>query len=320
VRDEIVIKLVRQQIEQMEAGQKSWIIEGFPRTEAQAIALQKMGVIPDKFILLNQDDTSTLDAIMRNLSGEEIKAGISRIENMKQRERIARNAVLEYNLQIRGVENICRGFITELESSQSEMRVVEEINRILKLKNTNAPRRPQRIILMGSPGSKKEQFALRIAEKYQVVYVQVQQLIREVMRRNDDNDYARRLKSYIAQDRIGKFYDKKISHHSMTNLVTFVVPDEDVIDLVNERLSKPDCRLNGWILDGCPFNPKQLQMLRELKIEPQKVIALEVSDEVVLKDLSEQRLHQASGKLFTPEEIAQAPEEVKELLITRPLK
>ena len=103
---------------------------------------------------------------MRNLSGEEIKPGLCRIEDVQQRERLARNAVLEYNLQIRGVENICRGFITELESSQSEMRVVEEINRILKLRNTNAPHRPQRIILMGSPGSKKEQFALRIAEKY----------------------------------------------------------------------------------------------------------------------------------------------------------
>jgi len=91
---------------------------------------------------------------------------------------------------------------------------------------------------MGSPGSKKEQYALRIAEKYQVVYVQVQQLIKEVTRRNDDNDYARQLKSYIAQDRI--------------------VPDDVVIDLVNERLSKPDCRLNGWILDGCPFNLKQI--------------------------------------------------------------
>lgn len=213
------------------------------------------------------------------------------------------------------MENICRGFITELESSPTPNRVVEEINRILKLKNTNAPRRPQRIILMGSPGSNKEQFALRIAEKYQVVYVQVQQLIREVMRRNDDNDFARRLKSYIAQDRLSKF-----SLHLSSNAVLCVVPDEDVIDLVNERLSKPDCRLNGWILDGCPFNLKQLQMLRELKIEPQKVIALEVSDEVVLKDLSEQRLHQASGKLFTPAEIAQASDEVKELLISRPLK
>ena len=156
--------------------------------------------------------------------------------------------MLEYNLQIRGVQNICQGFVTELESSQSEMRVVEEINRILKLKNTNAPRRPQRIILMGSPGSKKEEYALRIAEKYQVVYVQVQQLIKEVTRRNDDNDYARQLKSYIAQDR--------------------VVPDDVVIDLVNERLSKPDCRLNGWILDGCPFNMQQIKLLRDLKIEP----------------------------------------------------
>ena len=67
-------------------------------------------------------------------------------------------------------------------------------------------------------------------------------------RRNDDNDYARQLKSYIAQDR--------------------VVPDDVVIDLVNERLSKPDCRLNGWILDGCPFNMQQIKLLRDLKIEP----------------------------------------------------
>ena len=171
MRDEIVIKLVRQQIEQMEQGQKSWIIEGFPRTEAQAIALQKMGVLPDKFILLNQDDQTTFDAVMRNLSSDETKPGLSRIEDPVQRERIARNAVLEYNLQIKGVQNICKGFITELESNPSEMRVVEEINRILKLKNTNAPRRPQRIILMGSPGSKKEQYALRIAERYQMVYV-----------------------------------------------------------------------------------------------------------------------------------------------------
>ena len=156
MKDEIVIKLVKQQIEQIEAAQKSWIIEGFPRTENQAIALQKMGIIPDKFIILNQDDAETLEAVKRNLSGDETKPGLSRISDAQQRERIARNAVLEYNLQIRGVQNICQGFITELESSPSEMRVVEEINSILKLQNTNAPRRPQRIILMGSPGSKKE--------------------------------------------------------------------------------------------------------------------------------------------------------------------
>ena len=143
-------------------------------------------------------------------------------------------------------------------------------------------------------------------------------MIREVMRRNDDNDYARQLKSYIAQDRPGK-YNRRYSCMLNINVYFAIVPDDVVIDLVQERLSKPDCRLNGWVLDGCPFNLNQLKMLREFKIEPQKVIALEVSDEVVLKDLSEQRLHEASGKLFTPAEIAQAPDEVKELLISRPL-
>lgn len=40
----------------MEEEQKSWIIEGFPRTEMQAVALQKMGIIPNKIVMLSQDD------------------------------------------------------------------------------------------------------------------------------------------------------------------------------------------------------------------------------------------------------------------------
>jgi len=31
---------------------KSWIIEGFPRTRVQALSIQKMGIVPDKFVLL----------------------------------------------------------------------------------------------------------------------------------------------------------------------------------------------------------------------------------------------------------------------------
>jgi adenylate kinase family enzyme len=39
VSDEIVIDLVKLQIELLEKDQKSWIIEGFPRTRQQALAL-----------------------------------------------------------------------------------------------------------------------------------------------------------------------------------------------------------------------------------------------------------------------------------------
>ena len=81
-----------------------------------------------------------------------------------------------------------------------------------------------------------------------------------------------------------------------------LVPDEVAVELVLERLSKPDCRLNGWILDGCPSNLNQIRLLQQNKVEPQKVIALEISDEKVMEELSNLLLHRESGKIFTQEE------------------
>lgn len=155
----------------MEKDQKSWIIEGFPRTEAQAIALQKMGIIPDKFILLKQDEKITYERLIENLSGGESKTGVAEVTDEKLKNKLAKNSLLEYNLNVEGVKKIAQGMITVLQAQQDEMMIVEELAKIMKLKDTNAPRRPQRIILMGSPGSKKEQYALRIAEKYKLIYV-----------------------------------------------------------------------------------------------------------------------------------------------------
>lgn len=95
------------------------------------------------------------------------------------------------------------------------------------------------------------------------------------------------------------------------------MPDNEVVKLVNERLCQPDCRLNGWILDGCPFNLKQIAMLRELNIIPQKVIALEISDEAVLQELSSMKLHEASGKLFTIQEAEKADPDIRNQLVPR---
>ena len=66
VKDEIVIQLVKSQIEQYEKNQKSYVLEGFPRTEVQAISLLKMGIIPDKFILLEQNEQFSMDQIKDN--------------------------------------------------------------------------------------------------------------------------------------------------------------------------------------------------------------------------------------------------------------
>jgi adenylate kinase len=67
VEDSIVIDLVKKQVEQFEKEHTSWVIEGFPRTKVQALALQKSGIIPDRFILLNVEREASLSQVKNNL-------------------------------------------------------------------------------------------------------------------------------------------------------------------------------------------------------------------------------------------------------------
>ena len=61
-----------------------------------------------------------------------------------------------------------------------------------------------------------------------------------------------------------------------------LVPDEVVIEIVRERLSRADCK-PGFVLDGFPRTRPQAvaldRILVELGREPVQVVALEVADE-----------------------------------------
>jgi adenylate kinase len=116
VKDEIVIELLKLQVQQMENEQRSYIIEGFPRTETQAIAMQKMGILPDNFILLNQSDNYSVQRIRDILSSDDtiVKCEESNIE------RYANHAIRECNVHMQGVKEVCRGLITELDGTKSQ--------------------------------------------------------------------------------------------------------------------------------------------------------------------------------------------------------
>ena len=171
------------------------------------------------------------------------------------------------------VKKVCQGYITELDGSKNETQILEEIARVLKLKNTKAPRRPQRVILLGPPGSQTEQHALDICKKYKLVYVQVTQLLKDAIRREGDTQLAHDLAIRLSNGHSCKYFWFDDS----------LVPDDIIIDLVRERLEKPDCRINGWVLEGCPMTTYQIKQLRELQIVPQVVVAFEMSDASVLE-------------------------------------
>lgn len=67
------------------------------------------------------------------------------------------------------------------------------------------------------------------------------------------------------------------------------MPNELVIDLVKERLERPDCKINGWILDGCPSTPEQIALLNEIGIVPSLVVTLDQSDSSVYEKIEQRR-------------------------------
>ena len=76
-----------------------------------------------------------------------------------------------------------------------------------------------------------------------------------------------------------------------------LVPDEVVIDIIKERLSRPDCE-GGFILDGFPRTVPQAEALDRLGVEITDVISIEVSDEAIMERMSGRRVCKACGSTF----------------------
>ncbi|XP_010542084.1 PREDICTED: adenylate kinase 5, chloroplastic [Tarenaya hassleriana] len=61
VPDEIVIKMVTARLSREDARERGWLLDGFPRTFAQAQSLEKLNIRPDIFLLLDVPDETLID-------------------------------------------------------------------------------------------------------------------------------------------------------------------------------------------------------------------------------------------------------------------
>lgn len=67
-----------------------------------------------------------------------------------------------------------------------------------------------------------------------------------------------------------------------------LVPDDVVVKIVKERLSQEDCK-KGFILDGFPRTVAQAEALDEAGIKIDKVLLLDVADDIIVERLSGRR-------------------------------
>ncbi len=280
--DDIVIDLVKKQIMAYEKDNVSWIIEGFPRTKVQALSLQKIGVIPDKFILLDIKRSASITKVKNNLIAANTSLYGPELED------VANRALEEYDLHVAGVKSAFKGFVYEYEATdKSTGDVANDLARMLRIRfRSNAPRRPPRVILLGPPGSGRSTQAQIISYRYGLVHISSVNLLKDEIQRNPDK---------------GKIISKCLDTGRK-------VPDDIVISLVEQRIKQSDCRVNGWVLDGFPQTEAQINFLNTLKIKPSLVCLFEQPEEECVRRLSNRRIDPQTGEFFNLE-INKPPDE-----------
>ena len=76
-----------------------------------------------------------------------------------------------------------------------------------------------------------------------------------------------------------------------------LVEDEVVIGIIKERLAKSDCA-NGFILDGFPRTVPQAIALEKMGVTLDKVISIEVPDEVISERMTGRRVCSTCGASY----------------------
>jgi len=136
-----------------------------------------------------------------------------------------------------------------------------------------------RMVLLGAPGSGKGTQAVRLARSLHIVHISTGDIFRQVIQ--DNTDLGRKAKEFMNQGHL--------------------VPDDIVLNIIQERLLKPDCE-PGFIFDGFPRTLPQAEglnsLLEKLSTPLKIVICLEVPFEKIIERLSSRRVCQKCGQDF----------------------
>lgn len=137
-----------------------------------------------------------------------------------------------------------------------------------------------KLILLGAPGAGKGTQAAVISERYNIPQISTGNIIREALK--SGTEMGLKAKSYMDEGKL--------------------VPDEVVIGIIKDRLVQPDCE-NGFILDGFPRTIPQAEALDKMGVDIDKVIDIEVPDEVIVNRMSGRRVCEKCGRPYHTESL-----------------
>ena len=136
-----------------------------------------------------------------------------------------------------------------------------------------------KIIMLGAPGAGKGTQAKKIAAKYAIPHISTGDIFRANIKNN--TELGQKAKTYMDKGEL--------------------VPDELVVDLIMDRFKEADCA-NGYVLDGFPRTIAQAEalevLMQEMGIKLDKVISLNVPDELIVGRVVGRRVCKDCGGSF----------------------
>lgn len=136
-----------------------------------------------------------------------------------------------------------------------------------------------RLVLLGPPGVGKGTQASAIVEKYNIPHISTGDIFRANIK--EGTELGKEAKGYM---------DKGL-----------LVPDQLVVSIVKDRLSKPDCE-NGFLLDGFPRTENQAEVLEsellKMGIKLNKVVNIEADRDVLIQRAVGRRICKECGTSY----------------------
>jgi adenylate kinase len=135
------------------------------------------------------------------------------------------------------------------------------------------------LMVFGAPGAGKGTQAKFLIEKYDIPQISTGDILRAAIA--DKTDMGMEAKNFMDAGKL--------------------VPDSTIIGIIKDRLTEEDCK-KGFILDGFPRTLGQAEALKELmanmKISLDKVISLNVPDELIVGRITGRRVCSSCGASF----------------------
>ncbi|XP_023219994.1 adenylate kinase 8-like [Centruroides sculpturatus] len=237
-RSKLVIELMKQ-IETRACREHGWLIEGFPTTRSEAKTLQQWAVFPNHVVVLNCPSDFN--------------------------ERISENSIINnrewlfYREEFTGLLDCYKNYYCRNFRLDQSLQILS--NNILKFISSqpisNTPFTP-RILLLGLPGCGKTTQAMLLSERYDVVNVDMRDLIYQTINREIPLGESLR---YCLQNNLP-------------------IIDHLKAEAIARRMSLRDVLVRGYVLHGFPDTFEQM-------LELNKVMEYRMPNRVIVIDVSE---------------------------------